>query len=129
MPAESTPQRSISRCSMSPMATIIAVRMIFYLNHSADLRMVPTMNRSATESFPDPRRWRILAVLAVAQFMVVLDATIVNVALPSIRADLGFDATNLQWVVNAYTLLFGGFLLLGGRLGDLLGRRRVFLTG
>ena len=87
------------------------------------------MNRSATESFLDPRRWRILAVLAVAQFMVVLDATIVNVALPSIRADLGFDATNLQWVVNAYTLLFGGFLLLGGRLGDLLGRRRVFLTG
>ena len=87
------------------------------------------MNRSATESFLDPRRWHILAVLAVAQFMVVLDATIVNVALPSIRADLGFDATDLQWVVNAYTLLFGGFLLLGGRLGDLLGRRRVFLTG
>jgi EmrB/QacA subfamily drug resistance transporter len=87
------------------------------------------MNRSAEESFLDPRRWRILAVLAVAQFMVVLDATIVNVALPSIRADLGFDATNLQWVVNAYTLLFGGFLLLGGRAGDLIGRRRVFLTG
>jgi len=87
------------------------------------------MNRSTAESFPDPRRWFILAVLAVAQFMVVLDATIVNVALPSIRADLGFDATSLQWVVNAYTLLFGGFLLLGGRAGDLLGRRRVFLTG
>jgi EmrB/QacA subfamily drug resistance transporter len=87
------------------------------------------MNRSAEESFLDPRRWRILAVLAVAQFMVVLDATIVNVALPSIRVDLGFDATNLPWVVNAYTLLFGGFLLLGGRVGDLLGRRRVFLTG
>ena len=68
-------------------------------------------------------------MLAVAQFMVVLDATIVNVALPSIRTDLGFDATSLQWVVNAYTLLFGGFLLLGGRLADLLGRRRVFLTG
>jgi EmrB/QacA subfamily drug resistance transporter len=71
----------------------------------------------------------VLAVLAVAQFMVVLDATIVNVALPSIRVDLGFDATSLQWVVNAYTLLFGGFLLLGGRAADLLGRRRVFLTG
>ena len=68
-------------------------------------------------------------MLAVAQFMVVLDATIVNVALPSIRTDLGFDATSLQWVVNAYTLLFGGFLLLGGRVGDLVGRRRVFLTG
>jgi MFS family permease len=103
--------------------------MILVLNYFADVRMVLTMNRSATESFLDPRRWRILAVLAIAQFMVVLDATIVNVALPSIRADLGFDATNLQWVVNAYTLLFGGFLLLGGRLGDLLGRRRVFLTG
>jgi EmrB/QacA subfamily drug resistance transporter len=103
--------------------------MIFDLNHFVEVRMVRTMNRSATESFLDPRRWQILAVLAVAQFMVVLDATIVNVALPSIRVDLGFDATSLQWVVNAYTLLFGGFLLLGGRLGDLLGRRRIFLTG
>src|SRR5918911_5647554 len=91
--------------------------------------MVLTMNRSTAESFLDPRRWQVLAVLAVAQFMVVLDATIVNVALPSIRVDLGFDATSLQWVVNAYTLLFGGFLLLGGRAADLLGRRRVFLAG
>src|SRR5215210_8868782 len=103
--------------------------MILDLNHSLAVRMVRPMNRSATESFLDPRRWQILAVLAVAQFMVVLDATIVNVALPSIRVDLGFDATNLQWVVNAYTLVFGGFLLLGGRAADLLGRRRVFLTG
>src|SRR5918998_6662705 len=103
--------------------------MILYLNRFAGVRTVPPMNHSTTESFSDPRRWRILAVLAVAQFMVVLDATIVNVALPSIRTDLGFDATNLQWVVNAYTLLFGGFLLLGGRAGDLIGRRRVFLTG
>src|SRR4051812_32117862 len=88
------------------------------------------MNRSATESFaPDPNRWRALAVLAIAQFMVVLDATIVNVALPSIRSDLGFSAGNLQWVVNAYSLLFGGFLLLGGRAADLLGRRRMFLAG
>src|SRR3954452_5703719 len=90
------------------------------------------MNRSTAESFSDhldPRRWHVLAVLAVAQFMVVLDATIVNVALPSIRTDLGFSADALQWVVNAYTLLFGGFLLLGGRAADLLGRRRVFLAG
>jgi EmrB/QacA subfamily drug resistance transporter len=90
------------------------------------------MNRSSTESFStrlDPRRWQVLAVLAVAQFMVVLDATIVNVALPSIRTDLGFSADALQWVVNAYTLLFGGFLLLGGRAADLLGRRRMFLGG
>jgi EmrB/QacA subfamily drug resistance transporter len=103
--------------------------MIFPLNHFADVRMVRPMNRSSTESFLDPRRWQVLAILAVAQFMVVLDATIVNVALPSIRVDLGFDATSLQWVVNAYTLLFGGFLLLGGRVGDLIGRRRVFLSG
>ena len=74
-------------------------------------------------------RWLALAVLAVAQFMVVLDVTIVNVALPAIQADLGFSADGLQWVVNAYTLAFGGLLLLGGRASDLLGRRRVFLVG
>jgi EmrB/QacA subfamily drug resistance transporter len=73
--------------------------------------------------------WATLTVLALAQFMVVLDVTIVNVALPDIQADLGFSADNLQWVISAYTLVFGGFLLLGGRMGDLLGRRRVFLAG
>jgi len=77
----------------------------------------------------DPRRWRILALVALAQFMVVLDVTIVNVALPDIQRHLGFSADGLQWVVNAYLLLFGGFLLLGGRAADLLGRRRVFLVG
>jgi EmrB/QacA subfamily drug resistance transporter len=77
----------------------------------------------------DPRRWKALAVLAVAQFMVVLDASIVNVALPSIQTDLGFSENGLQWVVNAYTLVFGGFLLLGGRAADLFGRRRVFMIG
>jgi EmrB/QacA subfamily drug resistance transporter len=77
----------------------------------------------------DPRRWKALAVLAVAQFMVVLDASIVNVALPSIQTDLGFSESGLQWVVNAYTLMFGGFLLLGGRAADLFGRRRVFIIG
>ena len=74
-------------------------------------------------------RWLVLAVLAVAQFMVVLDVTIVNVALPAIQTDLGFSVDGLQWVVNAYTLAFGGLLLLGGRASDLLGRRRVFLAG
>jgi EmrB/QacA subfamily drug resistance transporter len=74
-------------------------------------------------------RWLALAVLAVAQFMVVLDVTIVNVALPAIQTDLGFSADGLQWVVNAYTLAFGGLLLLGGRAGDLLGRRRLFVVG
>ena len=74
-------------------------------------------------------RWTVLAVLAAAQFMVVLDVTIVNVALPDIQADLGFSGAGLQWVISAYTLLFGGFLLLGGRAGDLLGRRRIFMAG
>ena len=70
-----------------------------------------------------------LTVLAIAQFMVVLDVTIVNVALPAIQSDLGFSAEGLQWVVNGYTLAFGGLLLLGGRASDLLGRRRLFLAG
>lgn len=74
-------------------------------------------------------RWWTLAVVAVAQFTVVLDVTIVNVALPKIQTDLGFTSENLQWIVSAYTLVFGGFLLLGGRAADLLGRRAVFMTG
>ena len=73
--------------------------------------------------------WSTLAVIAIAQFMVVLDVTIVNVALPDIQQDLGFSASGLQWVVSAYTLLFGGFLLLGGRAADLIGRRRLFIAG
>ena len=77
---------------------------------------------------PD-RRWIALIILCAAQFMVVLDASIVNVALPSIQRALDFSQENLQWVVNAYVLLFGGFLLLGGRMADLLGRRRVFIAG
>src|SRR5712671_7920315 len=76
-----------------------------------------------------PRPGLALLVLAAAQLMVVLDATIVNVALPHIQRALGFSGTNLEWVVNAYTLVFGGLLLLGGRSGDLLGRRRIFITG
>jgi len=75
------------------------------------------------------RRWLALYVLCLGDLMIVLDTTIVNVALPSIRADLGFTETSLAWVVNAYLLTFGGFLLLGGRLGDLYGHRRLFLAG
>src|ERR687895_437102 len=75
------------------------------------------------------RRWLALVLLAAAQFVVVLDASIVNVALPSIGESLSFSQDNLSWVVNAYTLTFGGFLLLGGRLADLLGRRRLFIIG
>ena len=70
-----------------------------------------------------------LALLAMAQFVVVLDASIVNVALPSIGRDLDFAQDDLSWVINSYTLFFGGFLLLGGRLADLLGRRRMFIWG
>src|SRR5213595_277438 len=74
-------------------------------------------------------RWYALIVLCLGSLMIVLDTTIVNVALPSIRADLGFSETSLAWVVNAYLLTFGGFLLLGGRLGDLFGHRKLFLSG
>jgi EmrB/QacA subfamily drug resistance transporter len=73
--------------------------------------------------------WIVLVLICFAQFMVVLDATVVNVALPSIQKDLHMTEANLQWIVNAYTLVFGGFLLLGGRAGDLLGRKRLFLAG
>jgi EmrB/QacA subfamily drug resistance transporter len=75
------------------------------------------------------RRWLALALLSAVQFMVVLDIAIVNVALPSIKVDLGFSQENLQWVISAYALVFGGFLLLGGRAADLVGRRRMFLVG
>ena len=75
------------------------------------------------------RKWLALALLSVVQFMVVLDIAIVNVALPSIQVDLGFSQEDLQWVISAYALVFGGFLLLGGRAADLLGRRRIFIAG
>src|SRR4051812_16038574 len=75
------------------------------------------------------RRWLALYILCLGELMIVLDTTIVNVALPSIRQDLGFSATSLAWVVNAYMLTYGGLLLLGGRLGDLYGHRRLFLGG
>ena len=75
------------------------------------------------------KRWLALALLCAVQFMVVLDIAIVNVALPSIQVDLSFSQENLQWVISAYALVFGGFLLLGGRMADLLGRRRIFLAG
>src|SRR5205809_153113 len=77
----------------------------------------------------NPHRWRILAVVATAFFMTILDVSIVNVALPSIGKDLNFSRENLQWVITAYAITFGGFLLLGGRLADLLGRRRIFMVG
>src|ERR1700685_3039097 len=81
-----------------------------------------------TES-PPSNRWLILIIACLAQFMVVLDATVVNVALPSVQRGLHFSAANLQWIVNGYTLIFGGFLMLGGRPAALLGRKRLFVAG
>src|SRR5947207_5984763 len=88
-----------------------------------------TIVTPAAEAHPDRRRWLALALVVAAQFMVVLDVAIVNVALPSIKTDLHFTQESLQWVVTAYAILFGGVLLLGGRMADLLGRRRLFMAG
>src|SRR4051794_35200707 len=88
------------------------------------------MNLSLTsDPTPDRRRMATLIVVCLAQLMIVLDVTIVNVALPAIQHDLGFSQANLTWVVNAFLVTFGSLLLLTGRLGDLIGRRRVFLAG
>src|ERR1700676_1902108 len=90
----------------------------------------PNRKGNMTPGHSDSRsRWFALVVLCLGSLMIVLDSTIVNVALPSIKKDLGFSQTSLAWVVNGYLLTFGGFLLLGGRLGDLLGHRRMFLGG
>src|SRR5215813_5680285 len=85
------------------------------------------LTQSTTNS--DRSRWVALVVLCVGMLMIVLDATIVNVALPSIQNDLGFSQSSLAWVVNAYLIAFGGLLLLAGRLGDLISRRGIFLAG
>lgn len=77
----------------------------------------------------EPNRWAVLALLGVAQLMVVLDATIVNIALPSAQHDLGFSTDSRQWVITAYALAFGSLLLLGGKLGDLFGRKWTFIAG
>src|SRR5213080_1787683 len=82
-----------------------------------------------TDTVRSTNRWIALVVLCVGVLMIILDQTIVNVALPSIQADLGFSQSNLAWVVNAYLIAFGGLLLLAGRLGDLAGRRSLFMIG
>src|SRR5437870_4973321 len=94
--------------------------------HRRDKRQGVAMN---TTSSTEVHRWRAFAVLAVAYFMAIVDFTIVNVALPTIGRKLHFSESNLQWVVTAYALTFGGFLLLGGRAADLLGRRRILMVG
>src|SRR3954471_4125127 len=85
--------------------------------------------RGMTSTQTERNRWAALYVLCAGALMIVLDATIVNVALPSIQDDLGFTSSNLAWVVNAYLIAFGGLLLLAGRVGDLIGQRRIFLIG
>src|SRR5438046_2700249 len=87
------------------------------------------MMRSSINASESRRKWLALAVIVAAQFMVVLDIAIVNVALPAIKGDLHFAQENLQWVISAYAILFGGVLMLGGRLADVFGRRRVFMLG
>src|SRR5215210_282413 len=89
----------------------------------------PEGGEAMATTTPDPRRWKALALVCAAFFMTVLDVSIVNVALPSIGEALEFSRDSLQWVITAYAITFGGFLLLGGRAADLLGRRRVFLVG
>ena len=84
---------------------------------------------SEQSTTPDPKRWLALVVIAIAQLMIVLDASIVNIALPSAQKDLGISDADRQWVVTAYTLTFGGFLLLGGRIADFMGRKRTFIVG
>src|SRR3954454_4195878 len=92
--------------------------------------MTTTVEETAmTERMTDKSRWLALLIVCLGDLMIVLDVTIVGVALPSIRQDLGFTESSLAWVANAYLLTFGGFLLLAGRLGDLVGHRRLFVIG
>ncbi|MSZ46166.1 MAG: DHA2 family efflux MFS transporter permease subunit, partial [Actinobacteria bacterium] len=87
------------------------------------------MSKSTAQEGLDPNRWRTLFVVAIAQLMVVLDSSIVNIAIPSAKVDLGISDANQQWVITAYTLAFGSLLLLGGRIGDFMGRKRIFMVG
>src|ERR1700754_220151 len=90
--------------------------------------MVASMSETSSPA-TDSRRWITLVVVGLAQLMVVLDATVVNIALPSAQADLGFSDGQRQWIITAYSLAFGSLLLLGGRLSDLIGRKRTFIIG
>src|SRR5437899_7254643 len=90
---------------------------------------VSSNGRGAVIAASNRRRWSALVVLCLGQLMIVLDVTVVNVALPTVQRELHFSQTSLAWVVNAYLLAFGGLMLLAGRLGDLVGRKRVFLAG
>src|ERR1700759_3528226 len=91
--------------------------------------VLTTSTRPMTKATDERGRWIALVVLCVGMLMIILDSTVVNVALPSIQHDLGFSQADLAWVVNAYLITFGGLLLLAGRIGDLIGRKRVFMAG
>src|SRR5665213_1722336 len=93
------------------------------------MHRLSSVSSVSSASGSDRRRWLALGVVCLAQLMIVLDTTIVNVALPSIQRELHFTQGNLTWVINAFLVTFGSFLLLAGRLGDLFGRKRVFLAG
>src|SRR3954447_12069185 len=118
--------------SSAPGATASRRRTLDQRDGTKAITMNPT-STAAASSAPRPASRvsanAVLALIAIAQFMVILDATIVNVALPTIKGDVGFSEQSLSWVLNAYTLMFGGFLLLGGRLADRLGRRRLLMAG
>src|SRR5882757_1808857 len=109
---------------MSRLRKSVSLKLIYQ-----NLKDHPMTKANPSTHLHATRRWHALIVLCLGVLMIVLDTTIVNVALPSIRTDLKFSAASLAWVVNAYMLTFGGFLLLGGRLGDLFGHRRLFLVG
>src|SRR5205085_3447917 len=112
----------IAACRFAPLPFVVGVKQSQRTNTKGATEM------TTAQEYLD-RRWTALILLCVAQFVVVLDASIVNVALPSIGKGLHFSEADLPWVVNAYVIAFGGFLLLGGRAADLLGRRRVFMAG
>ncbi len=116
---------SRNKCSVEALCSVIVAEH----NDWGNTQMSAEIVAQAEVGTQDSRRWYALALIVAAQFMVVLDVAIVNVALPSIRTDLHFSQESLQWVITAYSILFGGVLLLGGRLADLLGRRRLFMGG
>ena len=88
-----------------------------------------SVTTTTVAEIPDPRRWKALALLSLAQFVVILDTSIIGVALPTIQQHFGFSQTDLQWIFNAYVIVFGALLLLGGRLSDILGQRKIFIIG
>src|SRR5579875_1130608 len=113
--------------SLAPPAEIAGMAGRTQAHPPRDAPRLHSKNRSQMTT--DRRRWLALAVVCLAQLMIVLDTTIVNVALPSIQRDLHFSQASLTWVINAFLVTFGSFLLLAGRLGDLVGRKRIFLLG